>query len=72
LLADGPGADGALVPPRSLAPLFGQHGGLGALRVAAAALDAARGEGPVLVHGIARGGCRIALVLAALDPGAAP
>jgi 3-oxoacyl-(acyl-carrier-protein) synthase len=72
LLADGLGADAALVPPRSLAPLFGQHGGLGALRVAAAALDAARGEGPVLVHGIARGGCRTALVLAALDPGAAP
>ena len=45
-----------LVPPHSLAPLFGQHGGLGALRVGAAALDAERGPGTVLVHGIARGG----------------
>ena len=58
----GDGAAG-LLPPRSLAPVFGQHGGLGALRVAAAALDAARGHAPVLVHGIARGGCRTALVL---------
>ena len=57
-------------PPLSLAPLFGQHGGLGALRVAAAALDAARGVSPVLVHGIARGGCRTALIVGALDPGA--
>ena len=56
------------VPPLSLAPLFGQHGGLGALRVAAAALDAARGVSPVLVHGIARGGCRTALIVGALDP----
>jgi 3-oxoacyl-[acyl-carrier-protein] synthase II len=55
-------------PPLSLAPLFGQHGGLGALRVAAAALDAARGVSPVLVHGIARGGCRTALIVGALDP----
>ncbi len=53
-----------LLPPRSLAPVFGQHGGLGALRVAAAALDVAAGVAPVLVHGIARGGCRTALVLA--------
>jgi 3-oxoacyl-[acyl-carrier-protein] synthase II len=52
-----------LVPPVALAPLFGQHGGLGALRVGAAALDAERGAGSVLVHGIARGGCRIALVV---------
>jgi hypothetical protein len=52
-----------LVPPVSLAPLFGQHGGLGALRVGAAALDAARGASGVLVHGIARGGCRTALVV---------
>jgi 3-oxoacyl-(acyl-carrier-protein) synthase len=51
------------LPPVSLAPTFGQHGGLGALRAAAAALDAAAGIGPVLVHGIARGGCRTALVL---------
>ena len=49
--------------PISLAPLFGQHGGLGALRVAAAALDARAGRGPALVHGIARGGCRTALVI---------
>jgi 3-oxoacyl-[acyl-carrier-protein] synthase II len=53
----------ALMPPVSLAPLFGQHGGLGALRVGAAALDAARGTSAVLVHGIARGGCRTALVV---------
>ena len=59
----GPSAD--LVPPRSLAPLFGQHGGLGALRVGAAALDTERGAGPVLVHGIARGGCRTALAIGA-------
>jgi 3-oxoacyl-(acyl-carrier-protein) synthase len=56
-------APAALVPPVSLAPLFGQHGGLGALRVATAALDAARAPGAVLVHGIARGGCRTALLL---------
>ena len=56
-----------LMPPVSLAPLFGQHAGLGALRVGAAALDASRGMGPVLVHGIARGGCRTALVVAAPD-----
>ena len=55
-------ADG--VPdPESLAPLFGQHGGLGALRVAAAAIDARAGRGPALAHGIARGGCRTALVV---------
>jgi 3-oxoacyl-[acyl-carrier-protein] synthase II len=59
----------ALVPPVSLAPLFGQHAGLGALRVGAAALDAARGIGPVLVHGIARGGCRAALVVGPLGSG---
>ncbi len=53
-----------LIPPVSLAPLFGQHAGLGALRVGAAALDASRGMGPVLVHGIARGGCRTAIVVA--------
>lgn len=49
--------------PVSLAPLFGQHGGLGALRVAAAALDARAARPPTLVHGIARGGCRTALVI---------
>ncbi len=47
----------------SLAPLFGQHGGLGALRVAAAAIDARAGRSPALVHGLARGGCRTALVV---------
>jgi 3-oxoacyl-[acyl-carrier-protein] synthase II len=57
------GAGAELLPPVSLAPLFGQHGGLGALRVGAAALDAARGMAAVLVHGIARGGCRIAAVV---------
>jgi 3-oxoacyl-[acyl-carrier-protein] synthase II len=51
--------------PTSLAPRFGQHGGLGALRVAAAALTAAHGGVPVLVHGIARGGCRTALIVGA-------
>ena len=57
------GARPDLVPPQSLAPLFGQHGGLGALRVGAAAIDAERGGASVLVHGIARGGCRTALVV---------
>jgi hypothetical protein len=52
-----------LLPPRSLAPLFGQHGGLGALRVGAAALDAERTAESVLVHGIARGGCRTAILV---------
>jgi hypothetical protein len=60
---DLPGARAGLLPPPALAPLFGQHGGLGALRVGAAALDAERGASSVLVHGIARGGCRTALVL---------
>jgi len=57
------GAAGAAAP-RSLAPLFGQHGGLGALRVGAAALALSRAQcGPALVHGIARGGCRTAILL---------
>lgn len=60
---DLPGAGADLLPPVSLAPLFGQHGGLGALRVGAAALDAERGTPSVLVHGIARGGCRTALLV---------
>ncbi len=63
LARDLPGARAGLLPPTALAPLFGQHGGLGALRVGAAALDAERGASSVLVHGIARGGCRTALVL---------
>jgi 3-oxoacyl-(acyl-carrier-protein) synthase len=61
LLAVDLAANPGLLPPRSLAPRFGQHGGLGALRVAAAALAA--GDGPALVHGLARGGCRTAIVL---------
>ena len=60
---DLPGAGADLLPPVSLAPLFGQHGGLGALRVGAAALDAERGTPSVLVHGIARGGCRTAVLV---------
>ena len=63
LTRDLAGARAGLLPPTALAPLFGQHGGLGALRAGAAALDAERGASSVLVHGIARGGCRIALVL---------
>jgi len=59
----GPG----IVPPISLAAKFGQHAGLGALRAAAAALDAAGGNGLVLVHGIARGGCRTAVVVSSPD-----
>ena len=57
----------------SLAPLFGQHAGLGALRVAAAAWSATAGRlvepsiavrpRPGLVHGIARGGTHVALVV---------
>jgi 3-oxoacyl-(acyl-carrier-protein) synthase len=57
----------------SLAPLFGQHAGLGALRVAAAAWTATSGRlpspptsvphGPGLVHGVARGGTHVALVV---------
>ena len=57
---------GDLLPPRALAGLVGEHGGLGGLRVGAAALAAS--TGPALVHGLARGGCRVALLLA---PGAA-
>jgi 3-oxoacyl-(acyl-carrier-protein) synthase len=63
LLARDLGGRDDLLPPVSLAPIFGQHGGLGALRVGAAALDAARGTSAVLVHGIARGGCRTAVVV---------
>jgi 3-oxoacyl-[acyl-carrier-protein] synthase II len=69
----------------SLAPLLGQHAGLGALRVAAAAWTASSGllaqppwrpsgddvettpvrvpRGPGLVHGLARGGTHVALVI---------
>ena len=64
---------GAEVTIASLASRFGQHAGLGALRVAAAAWSAAAGRlvdpplevarGPGLVHGIARGGTHVALVV---------
>jgi 3-oxoacyl-[acyl-carrier-protein] synthase II len=64
---------GPRVTVASLAPLFGQHAGLGALRVAAAAWTAAAGRlvqpaisvppGPGLVHGVARGGTHVALVV---------
>src|SRR6266478_8775000 len=57
-----------LPAPVSLTSRFGQHGGLGALRVAAAALDRAgktvpSATGLVVVHGLARGGCRTALLI---------
>jgi hypothetical protein len=63
LLAHDLAARADLLPPVSLAPIFGQHGGLGALRMGAAALDAERGVASVLVHGIARGGCRTAVLV---------
>jgi hypothetical protein len=65
-------------PSASLAPLLGHHAGLGALRVAAAAWTARGGllpddaggaarrvSGPGLVHGLARGGGHVAIVVAA-------
>jgi 3-oxoacyl-[acyl-carrier-protein] synthase II len=66
---------GAPPPATSLAPLMGHHSGLGALSVAAGAWTAASGvlprehgaarvhRGPGLVHGIARGGTHVALVV---------
>ena len=64
---------GRPVSVASLAPLLGQHAGLGALRVAAATWTAASGlfgppparvgPGPGLVHGVARGGTHVALVV---------
>jgi hypothetical protein len=64
---------GREVPLASLAPLLGQHAGLGALRVAAAGWSAVTGRlvdppvdvpaGPGLVHGVARGGTHVALVV---------
>ena len=65
-------------PPRArLSPLVGQHAGAGALAVAAAAWTARSGRmpggvaiaeaGPGLVHGIARGGSHIALVVGPAD-----
>jgi 3-oxoacyl-(acyl-carrier-protein) synthase len=69
---------GAVPPGASLGALLGQHGGLGALRVAAAAWTArsgllpddgggtpARVSGPGLVHGLARGGGHVALMVSA-------
>ena len=69
---------GAVPPVASLGGLLGQHGGLGALRVAAAAWTArsgllpddaggahARVGGPGLVHGLARGGGHVALMVSA-------
>jgi len=67
---------GATPPAASLGALLGQHGGLGALRVAAAAWTARSGllpddaggaptrvSGPGLVHGLARGGGHVALMV---------
>jgi 3-oxoacyl-[acyl-carrier-protein] synthase II len=64
---------GPEVTVASLARHFGQHSGLGALRVAAAAWSASAGRlvdppigvspGPGLVHGIGRGGTHVALVV---------
>jgi 3-oxoacyl-[acyl-carrier-protein] synthase II len=79
------GALGPDVPVVSLAPRLGQHAGLGALRVAAATWTAASGllapspagvprrvaAGPGLVHGVARGGTHVALLIGAMgDPSA--
>ncbi len=50
-------------PPRvSLAARTGRHAGVGPLAVAAAGLDAAA-RGAALVHGVARGGTHVALVV---------
>lgn len=70
------GALGDAQPPAtSLSPLLGHHSGLGALAVAAGAWTARSGvlpgaaggdhvnRGPGLVHGIARGGTHVALVV---------
>ena len=65
---------GEMPPAVSLAALLGQHGGIGALSVAAAAWTArsgllphgggaARVSGPGLVHGLARGGGHVALMV---------
>jgi 3-oxoacyl-(acyl-carrier-protein) synthase len=80
LLARALGPD---VPVVSLAPRLGQHAGLGALRVAAAAWTAESGlladapvprrvgAGPGLVHGVARGGTHVALLVGAVRDGSA-
>jgi 3-oxoacyl-[acyl-carrier-protein] synthase II len=82
---------GEEVAVSSLAPLLGQHSGLGALRVAAAMWTVASGRlvqppgdvvdervvaiavapGPGLVHGVARGGTQVALVVGAPRGGTA-
>ena len=65
---------GEAPPEVSLAMLLGQHGGIGALSVAAAAWTARAGllpheagatrvSGPGLVHGLARGGGHVALMV---------
>jgi 3-oxoacyl-(acyl-carrier-protein) synthase len=69
---------GETLPAVSLAGLLGQHGGAGALGVAAAAwtarsgllpradgAPAARVDGPGLVHALARGGGHVALMVSA-------
>jgi len=68
----------ATPPAVSLAPLLGQHAGLGALRVAASLWSARAGvlpddaggparrvAGPGLVHGLARGGAHVAVISSA-------
>ncbi|HMH49602.1 MAG TPA: beta-ketoacyl synthase N-terminal-like domain-containing protein [Candidatus Acidoferrum sp.] len=72
---------GSEITVASLARRFGQHAGLGALRVAAAAWSAGSGRlidppvdvapGPGLVHGIARGGTHVALVVGPAPDGVA-
>jgi len=70
-------------PPRAaLRPLLGDHAGAGALGVAAAAWTARAGRapgaanatrggiGPGLVHGVARGGAHVALVVAPAEEAA--
>src|SRR5439155_954432 len=49
-------------PQTALASRAGRHAGLGALAVAAAALDEVS-RGPAVVHAIARGGTHVALVV---------
>ena len=69
---------GAMPPAASLGGLLGQHAGLGALRVAAATWTARSGllpddaggaptrvSGPGLVHGLARGGGHVAVMVSA-------
>ena len=56
---------GAAGPPRhALRRLVGDHAGAGALSVMAAAVTARASRRPCLVHGVARGGAHVALVVA--------